>query len=187
MGPILSTCSSVDGRLGCGHFWPVVCRDAVHIHVQVKRCYFAASVETCFCFLGRNWRSLVFGQGAHMSPRARMNPSHITPRLTHSLAQPRNLFGRMLAAGESDCLQPSWLDCILLSGSLSLLFARLGLSQDIFHAPSYYGLLISFRWAQFVSVFNLYVPFVLCWGPKLYMHILHLMFILWIFFFSRKE
>lgn len=187
MGHILSIRPSVDGRLGSWPFLPIVHRAAVHIYVQVKRCYFAASVETCFGFLGRNWRRLVFGQGAHMTPRACMNPSHITPRLTCSLAEPSNLFGRLLAAGESDRFQPSsltasfcpglWASCLLIWGWAKTFFTHLVIMVC----------LLVFDGLNLYNFLNLYVPFVLCWGPKLYMYILHLMFILWIFFFLVRN
>lgn len=180
MGHILSIRLSGDGCLGCGRFLPVVHWAAVQIHVQVRRCCFAASIETCFRFLGRNWRILAFGQSAHMTPGACENPSHIPPPGLPAvwpslviclggcwLLVDQTAFGR---PGLTASFCPGlWASCLLVWGWAKIFF----------HVPCHYGLLISFQWVQFISSFNLYVPLVLCWGPKLYMHILNLMFILW--------
>lgn len=72
----------------------------------------------------------------------------------------------MLATVESHRLQPSSLTASFHPRSWSLLFACLGLSQKISHAPNYCGLLISFRWAQFTSFLNICMPFVVS-GPKI--------------------
>jgi hypothetical protein len=54
------------------------------------------------------------------------------------------------------CVHPSW--------SRSLLLSCLMLGQEISHPPTYYDLLVSFRWIQYY--FYLYVLYVLCWDPK---------------------
>lgn len=97
-----------------------------------------------------------------------MNLSHVSTRLPLQSWQAYhcNLFGRMLVAGESDCLQLSRLACILPTLSQSLLFACLGLSQEISHSPSYCGFLVSFRRAHFVSFKKIYMCLCTVSGPQ---------------------